>query len=110
MAELARRTTSALARIDPPLLTRIDPPKGLLNRTTVLVGLFSQTETTTNRSGGSSWRGRLSSLIREDFLMSEKRCLYCGRRYEPYARAVESQKHCGLSECRRKHKRARDRA
>ena len=42
--------------------------------------------------------------------MSEKRCLYCGRRYEPYARAVESQKHCGLSECRRKHKRARDRA
>ena len=42
--------------------------------------------------------------------MSDKRCLYCGRRYEPYARAVERQKHCGLSECRRKHKRARDRA
>ena len=41
--------------------------------------------------------------------MSEKRCLYCGRRYEPYARAVERQKHCGLLECRRKHKRARDR-
>lgn len=42
--------------------------------------------------------------------MSEKLCLYCGRQYEPYARAVERQKHCGLSECRRKHKRARDRA
>lgn len=42
--------------------------------------------------------------------MSEKRCPYCARRYEPYARAVERQKHCGLSECRRKHKRARDRA
>ena len=42
--------------------------------------------------------------------MSEKRCLYCARRYEPYARAVERQKHCGLSQCRRKHKRARDRA
>jgi len=41
--------------------------------------------------------------------MSEKRCAYCGRHYEPYARAVERQKHCGLSECRRKHKRARDR-
>jgi len=42
--------------------------------------------------------------------MSEKRCPYCGQSYEPYARAVERQKHCGLSECRRKHKRARDRA
>lgn len=42
--------------------------------------------------------------------MSEKRCLYCGQSYEPYARAVERQKHCGLSACRRKHKRARDRA
>lgn len=42
--------------------------------------------------------------------MSEKLCLYCGRQYEPYARAVERQKHCGLSQCRRKHKRARDRA
>ena len=42
--------------------------------------------------------------------MSEKRCPYCRRQYEPYARAVERQKHCGLSECRRKHKRARDRA
>ena len=42
--------------------------------------------------------------------MSEKRCPYCARHYEPYARAVERQKHCGLSECRRKHKRARDRA
>src|SRR3972149_2132172 len=42
--------------------------------------------------------------------MSEKRCPYCGQGYEPYARAVERQKHCGLSECRRKHKRARDRA
>ena len=41
--------------------------------------------------------------------MSEKRCPYCARGYEPYARAVECQKHCGLSECRRKHKRARDR-
>lgn len=41
--------------------------------------------------------------------MSEKRCSYCARQYEPYARAVERQKHCGLSECRRKHKRARDR-
>jgi hypothetical protein len=41
--------------------------------------------------------------------MSEKRCPYCARDYEPYARAVERQKHCGLSECRRKHKRARDR-
>ena len=42
--------------------------------------------------------------------MSEKRCPYCAQHYEPYARAVERQKHCGLSECRRKHKRARDRA
>ena len=42
--------------------------------------------------------------------MSEKRCPYCGRQYEPYARAVERQKHCGLSGCRKKHKRARDRA
>ena len=42
--------------------------------------------------------------------MSEKRCPYCARHYEPYARAVERQKHCGLSECRRQHKRARDRA
>jgi len=42
--------------------------------------------------------------------MSEKRCRYCARHYEPYARAAERQKHCGLSECRRKHKRARDRA
>ena len=42
--------------------------------------------------------------------MSEKRCPYCARHYEPYARAVERQKHCGLSACRRKHKRARDRA
>ncbi len=40
--------------------------------------------------------------------MSEKRCPYCGQSYEPYARAVERQRHCGLSECRRKHKRARD--
>ena len=42
--------------------------------------------------------------------MSEKRCPYCARQYEPYGRAVERQKHCGLSECRRKHKRTRDRA
>jgi len=42
--------------------------------------------------------------------MSEKRCAYCARHYEPYARAVGRQKHCGLSECRRRHKRARDRA
>jgi len=42
--------------------------------------------------------------------MSEKRCPYCARHYEPYGRAVERQKHCGLSECRRQHKRARDRA
>lgn len=42
--------------------------------------------------------------------MSEKRCPYCARQYEPYGRAAERQKHCGLSECRRKHKRARDRA
>jgi len=42
--------------------------------------------------------------------MSEKRCPYCGQHYEPYARAVERQKHCGASACRRKHKRARDRA
>lgn len=42
--------------------------------------------------------------------MSEKRCPYCGQKYEPYARAVERQNHCGLAECRRKHKRARDRA
>jgi len=42
--------------------------------------------------------------------MSEKRCPYCGQHYEPYARAVEGQKHCGASACRRKHKRARDRA
>jgi len=42
--------------------------------------------------------------------MSEKRCPYCGQSYEPYARAVERQKHCGLLACRRKHKRARDRA
>lgn len=41
--------------------------------------------------------------------MSEKRCSYCGRQYEPYGRAVERQKHCGALECRRKHKRARDR-
>lgn len=42
--------------------------------------------------------------------MSEKRCAYCGQNYEPYARAVKRQKHCGASACRRKHKRARDRA
>jgi len=42
--------------------------------------------------------------------MSEKRCPYCARHYEPYGRAVARQKHCGLSECRRQHKRARDRA
>jgi hypothetical protein len=42
--------------------------------------------------------------------MSEKRCPYCGEKYEPYARAVERQKHCGALACRRKHKRARDRA
>jgi len=42
--------------------------------------------------------------------MSEKRCPYCGHTYEPYARAGERQKHCGQSGCRRKHKRARDRA
>jgi len=42
--------------------------------------------------------------------MSEKRCPYCAQHYEPYARAVERQKHCGASACRRKHKRARDRA
>ena len=42
--------------------------------------------------------------------MSEKRCAYCGQSYEPYARAAERQKHCAASECRRKHKRARDRA
>lgn len=42
--------------------------------------------------------------------MSEKRCPYCAQHYEPYARAVERQKHCGGSACRRKHKRARDRA
>jgi len=42
--------------------------------------------------------------------MSEKRCPYCARHYEPYARAVKRQKHCGASACRRKHKRARDRA
>jgi len=42
--------------------------------------------------------------------MSEKRCPYCARHYEPYARAVERQKHCGASACRGKHKRARDRA
>lgn len=42
--------------------------------------------------------------------MSEKRCPYCARHYEPYARAVERQKHCGALACQRKHKRARDRA
>jgi hypothetical protein len=42
--------------------------------------------------------------------MGEKRCPYCGHIYEPYARAVERQKHCGQPECRRRHKRARDRA
>jgi hypothetical protein len=42
--------------------------------------------------------------------MSEKRCRYCGGNYEPYARAVQRQKHCGAPACRRKHKRARDRA
>ena len=42
--------------------------------------------------------------------MSEKGCPYCGQNYEPYARAVERQKHCGALACRRKHKRARDRA
>lgn len=42
--------------------------------------------------------------------MSEKRCPYCGLNYEPYARAVERQKRCAASECRRKHRRARDRA
>ena len=42
--------------------------------------------------------------------MSEKLCPYCARHYEPYARAVERQKHCGAPACRRKHKRARDRA
>jgi hypothetical protein len=41
--------------------------------------------------------------------MSEKRCAYCGRHYEPYVGAVERQKHCGALACRRKHKRARDR-
>ena len=42
--------------------------------------------------------------------MSEKRCPYCDQNYAPYARAVERQKHCGQAACRRKHKRARDRA
>lgn len=40
--------------------------------------------------------------------MSEKRCPYCTRHYEPYARAVERQKQCGALACRRKHKRVRD--
>lgn len=43
-------------------------------------------------------------------MSDKKRCPYCGRRYEPYARAAERQKHCGQPECRRKHKRAVDRA
>ena len=42
--------------------------------------------------------------------MSEKLCPYCGQSYEPYARAVERQKHCGALACRRQHKRTRDRA
>jgi hypothetical protein len=42
--------------------------------------------------------------------MSEKRCPDCGHCYEPYAGAVERQKHCGALACRRKHKRTRDRA
>ena len=42
--------------------------------------------------------------------MGEKRCPYCGQIYKPYARAVERQKDCGQPECRRRHKRARDRA
>ncbi len=42
--------------------------------------------------------------------MNEKHCPYCAQHYEPYARAVERQKHCGASACRRKHKRAGDRA
>lgn len=43
--------------------------------------------------------------------MSEKkRCSYCGEWYAPYARAAERQKHCGRPVCRRRHKRAVDRA
>src|SRR3972149_6002843 len=36
--------------------------------------------------------------------MSEKLCPYCARHYEPYARAVERQKHCGAPACRRERK------
>ena len=43
-------------------------------------------------------------------MSDKKRCPYCGQWYEPYARAAERQKHCGQAECRRKHKRAVDRA
>lgn len=43
-------------------------------------------------------------------MSKKRRCPYCTESYEPYARAVERQKHCGAPGCRRKHKRARDRA
>ena len=42
--------------------------------------------------------------------MSKKRCRYCKRWFVPYARQANRQKLCGHAECRRKHKRALDRA
>ena len=43
-------------------------------------------------------------------MLAKKHCPYCDRCYEPYARAAERQTNCGQPECRRKHKRALDRA
>ncbi len=43
-------------------------------------------------------------------MSKKKRCLYCKSWYVPYARQGKRQKTCGEAACRRKHKRALDRA
>ena len=42
-------------------------------------------------------------------MVEKKRCLYCGREYEPYGRMAKRQKVCGDADCIAKHKRAMDR-